>query len=231
MLKNLKSLFIVEEDTPQKTGKSPAGARPKQPVKPVPSTGPKAPKTPATSEPTSSLGERPGKVTPKFSDILLNALEKANQPGFDYLEFKKALQNLKKLNMDEATRFQSAYAAAQSMGITPQKLIESADHYLKVLAKEEHNFNQALQAQQQRQVRDQKAELPKLDEEVKQLEIQIKQLQERIKKAKAQQAKITKDIDSAEVKLRNTHNDFEASYNAIAEQIRKDVEGMKSYLG
>jgi len=132
--------------------------------------------------------------------------------------------------MDEATRYQSAYAAAQSMGITPQKLITSADHYLKVLAQEEHNFNEALKSQQQRQVSDQKAELPKLDEEIKKLEAEIKHRQERIKKAKAQQTKIAKSIDSAEVKLRNTHNDFEASYNAIAAQIQKDVEGMKTYL-
>ena len=177
MLKNLKSIFIIEEEadkaSPKKTavnkkGISPPKARPAK----------KASSSPVTSAPTA--GERPGKVTAKFSDILLNALEKANQPGFDYLEFKKALQNLKKLNMDEATRYQSAYAAAQSMGITPQKLIESADHYLKVLAKEDQNFNDALKAQQQRQVRDQQAELPKLDEQIKELESELRERQERI---------------------------------------------------
>lgn len=228
MLKNLKSIFVIEEEA-EKASPKKSNNKPKRKL-----SEPK--KVPQTPQPTrSSSGsqnaERPGKITPKFSEILLNALEKANQPGFDYLEFKKALQNLKKLNMDDATRFQSAYAAAQSMGITPQKLIQSADHYLKVLSKEEHNFNEALKAQQQRQVRDQQAELPKLDQEVKQLEAEIKALQERIKKAKTKQQQISKNIGDAEVKLRNTHNDFEASYNAIAEQIRKDVEGMKAYLG
>lgn len=228
MLKNLKSLFIIEEEAEKASPrpKSKAKAAPKPKAKPTPT----APASPATPPPAPSAAERPGKVTPKFTEILLNALEKADQPGFDYLEFKKSLQNLKKLNMDDATRFQSAYAAAQSMNITPQQLIESAGHYLRVLDQEEKNFEQALRGQQQRQIKDQQQQLPKLDQEVKQLEAQIKQLQERIKKAKTDQARIRKSVETAEVKLRNTHNDFEASYRAISQQIQQDVEHMKAFL-
>ncbi|PHI19597.1 hypothetical protein CEQ90_12030 [Lewinellaceae bacterium SD302] len=226
MIKNLKSLFIVEE-----AGASKPKAAKTLPPKPAPKAAPKSgtpTEAPGTTPPAA--GERPGQATKKFTDILLAALEKANQPGFDYLEFKKSLQNLKKLNMDDSTRFQSAYATAQSMNITPTQLINSAGHYLKVLAQEDKNFNTALNGQQQRQIKDQQAQLPKLDQEIKSLEEQIEQLQARIKKAKADQSKIRKSIESADVKLRNTHNDFQASYRAIAAQIEGDVESMKQYL-
>lgn len=225
MIKNLKSIFIVEEEDSKK---KPAKTLPPKPTPTQKTEKSAAPPTRPVAP--STAGERPGKATKKFTDILLGALEKANQPGFDYLEFKKALENLKRLNMDDSTRFQSAYATAQSMNITPAQLVASAGHYLKALAQEEANFNQALADQKQRQIKDQQDQLPKLDQEVKSLETQIEQLQNRIKKAKADQNKIRKSIETADVKLRNTKNDFEASYRAIATQINSDVENMKQYL-
>lgn len=226
MIKNLKSLFIVEDPNAKK---APAKTLPPKPENPASSSAPSDQPTPIKpSQP--SEGERPGVVNKKFTEALLNALEKANQPGFDYLEFKKALQNLKKLNMDDSTRFQSAYATAQSMNVTPTQLKDSAAHYLKVLATEQQNFDQALKGQQQRQIKDQQDQLPQLEAEVKKLEAQIKQLEEQIKKAKADQTRIRKSIERADVKLSNTKNDFMASYRTIADQIQQDVADMEQYL-
>jgi chromosome segregation ATPase len=224
MIKNLKSLFIVDDGS---TKKAPAKTLPPKPE----ASSPAASKQPTPAAPAQTTeGERPGVVNKKFTNTLLNALEKANQPGFDYLEFKKALQNLKKLNMDDSTRFQSAYATAQSMNVTPQQLKDSAAHYLSVLTAEQQNFELALKGQQQTQIKDQEEQLPRLEAEVKRLEIQIKQLEEQIKKAKADQTRIKKSIEQAGVKLSNTKNDFLASYRAIADQIQSDVEDMERYL-
>ncbi|MEM1214943.1 MAG: hypothetical protein AAGJ82_04620, partial [Bacteroidota bacterium] len=128
MLKNLKSLFIIEEETPKQATKA----------------APKAKATaaaPKTSSPTSQPATaRAGKIKPKFTDILLSAMDKADLEGFDYLEYKKSLQSLTKMNMDEATAFKSAFAMAQTMGATPTKLVQSAQHYLNILQKEEEKF-------------------------------------------------------------------------------------------
>ncbi|MEL6865981.1 MAG: hypothetical protein AAFP19_16260, partial [Bacteroidota bacterium] len=84
MFKNLKSLFIEEDETAQDNApavqKDTSSASPKQPnPSPISSDVPKA---------------RAGKVNNKFMQILLEAMEKNNLDGFDYLEFKQALQNL-----------------------------------------------------------------------------------------------------------------------------------------
>ena len=137
MLKNLKSLFFIEEEDPKKT----ATAKKKQVAAPK-STRQKA-KDPSPAISPSPEGH-PGKITGKFVDILFKAMEKNNIDGFDYLEYKQSLNSLKKMPMDEATRYQSAFAMAQTMGANPQMLATTAQHYIDVLRKEEEAFENAL---------------------------------------------------------------------------------------
>ena len=232
MLKNLKSWFIIEEakqkstsggEPPAKKKGIPGASKDKKTPPPPPPGG-----TPTPSAPPAA--GREGQVSEKFTNVLLAAMEKANQPGFDYLEFKKALENLKKMNMDDATRFKSAYAMAQSMNISPQQLIESAAHYLQVLQKEEDNFNLALRSQRQNQVANKQQQLPQLDQKEKDLEKQIKELQQQIAHTQKQREQLRKEIGQANVKIQNTHNDFVATYNTIVGQIAQDMERMKAYL-
>lgn len=232
MLKNLKSWFIIEEEKGKKGPASEPLAKKKGisgTARGKKSTPPPPPSKDATPQTPAEAG-RPGKVTEKFSNVLLEAMEKANQPGFDYLEFKKALENLRKMNMDDATRFKSAYAMAQSMNISPQQLIESAAHYLQALQKEEDNFNAALRSQRQTQVADKQQRLPQLDNKEKALEQQIKELQQQIAQTQQQRDQLRKEIEQANVKIQNTHNDFVATYNTIIGQIAQDMERMKEYL-
>ena len=127
MLKNLKSLFIVEEqNAPEK-----------------PAEDPKPTVTPSPKIAESREGD-PGKITQKFIEVLFKAMESNNLDGFDYLEFKQSLQSLSKMPMDEATRFRSAFAMAETMGATTQQLLSSANHYIDVLKSEETKFEKAL---------------------------------------------------------------------------------------
>ena len=46
-----------------------------------------------------------GSSSEKFIELLSQVLEKNNQPGFDYLEYRKAVQSVAKLqSMDEPTQ-------------------------------------------------------------------------------------------------------------------------------
>ena len=78
-------------------------------------------------------------------------MEKANIEGFDYLEYKQSLKSLAKMPMDERTRFQSAYAMAQTMGASVGHLIKTAQHYIDILAAEEKKFETALANQKKLQ--------------------------------------------------------------------------------
>lgn len=223
MLKNLKSLFIVEDED----GKT--AAKPKAPTKVSAPKAKPSEVSPATNSSTES-SVRPGKVTQKFTDILLSAMDKANLDGFDYLEYKKSLQSLQKMNMVEETAYQSAFAMASTMGATPAHLVQTAEHYLKVLTAEEKKFESALANQQQSRVQAQQEEQVALKKTIKDKTAQIQRLQAEIEQHQAKLKKLDNAIGSAVSKIENTKNDFIASYKNLTKQISEDVDKMKKYL-
>lgn len=228
MWKNLKSLFLVEEEAeaPKASPKSKSNSGKKAPSK-TPSAAEPKPKPAASSSPA---GTTTGKMSEKFTDVLLQAMDKANLPGFDYLEYKRALQNLRKMPMDEATRFGSAYAMAESMGVTPKKLIDSAQHYLDVLAKEQQQFQTALDGRRQAQVGDKMARQKDLGKVVTQKQAKIKEIEAEIKKLEQERAKLQKSISNSTTKLDQTEADFKTTLITLSDQIKADVGKMKEYL-
>lgn len=224
MWKNLKSYFIVEEEGKRSTSsaaKKPAG----KPSKPSPAS-PKASPTAPASAPTSISGD----INDRFVKVLMEAMEAANLPGFDYLEYKKSLQNLKKMNFTDSVRFQTAFATAQSMGVTPQQLQESAQHYLNTLNAEQKKFSKALAGQRSQQVSDKEGQLKQIDAEVGRQEAKIKELQAQIEQAKAKQAKLRKTIQGSVDKLAKTQADFETTFKIITDGIEQDKVHMAEFL-
>lgn len=222
MWKDIKGLFVIEEEAGR--GAKPAGGKVKTPA-------PTPPASVGTSPaPAAAPLEMSGVVNDKFVKVLMEAMEKANLPGFDYLEYKKSLQNLKAMNFTDDVRFKTAFAAAQSMGVTPTDLTKSAQHYLATLAKEEGKFKQALAKQRTAQVSDKEARLQSLDADIKQQEAKIKELQAAIEKTRAEQQKLRTTIQKSTGKLTKTSKDFETTYRVIVESITSDVQKMEQYL-
>lgn len=218
MLKNLRSIFIVEEDVPAKS--KAASPAPKTPAKEQASTPPSS--TPVTL--------RDGKITQKFTDILLSAMDNADLEGFDYLEYKKSLQSLQKMNMEERTAYQSAFAMAQTMGATPQHLVGTAQHYLKALQEEEQKFEKALVNQQENRIGAKRQEQQSLANTIKEKEAQIKKLQAEIQEHQQKLGKLDGEIKQADLSIANTKNDFFASYQHLVKQIQADITKMQEYL-
>lgn len=228
MLKNLKKWFIVddEEFKNQMSGndKDDSDLVPEQKKKP--STSSATPNSSSVPNPTIPAG----KATSKFTDILLQAMDANNLDGFDYLEYKNSLHNLAKMPMDEQTRYQSAYAAASTMGATPAKLIKTANFYIDILKKEETKFGQALANQKDKQIGDKAQLIQQNDNLIKEKTTQIQRLQKEIAAHQAKNEQMKKSISAATIKVETTKNNFVASYNLVLSQIRKDIENMKKYL-
>lgn len=220
MFKKLKSLFIVEvHDNESK--KKVADAK-KQEEKPA---------VPPKSRPIQHVVEGgDGKVTDQFLNVLFDSMEKNNLEGFDYLEFKQSLLSLKKVEMDENTRFKSAFAMAQTMGATAAHLIKTAQYYLGLLAKEEEKFEKALNHQMENRIGAKELEIQKLDQLVNEKEKQIEKLKQEITEHRSQVESLRKYINEAMSKIASTKNDFIASYNSLVGQINKDIENIKKYL-
>lgn len=215
-LKKFKSVFIVEDENTSTQNKNQA----QQPNSPATSPPPQQVETPAPA----------GSVSSKFVEILSAALEKNNQQGFDYFEFRQALRNLAKMPMDEATRFHSAYAMAQTMGVTPDKLVESAKFYLNVLANEQAKFNEAHAQQRARLIGNREEEVKNLEAMMQQKAEQIKQLTQQIEEHRQRSEQIRKEISDSTVKIENTKADFEATFASVTGHIQEDISKIQQYL-
>ncbi|SEC32639.1 hypothetical protein SAMN04489761_2684 [Tenacibaculum sp. MAR_2009_124] len=220
MLKNLKSLFIVDDSTDEK--KEPTEKKKEQPKKEVVANKQNI----TNQQPTTNAG----KVDNGIIDKLLGAIEKNNLDGFDYLEFKKALKALEKIPMDESTKYRSTFATASTMGVTLENLIESTTHYIKVLDKENNTFTKAFEGQLTSKVGNKEKEIVQFDAIIKEKSEKIKQLTEEITKHQVQITELRKVVDESKTKIDKTRNDFKLSYLHLRTQLEQDVEKMKQYL-
>ncbi|MBK7408334.1 MAG: hypothetical protein IPL49_16560 [Saprospirales bacterium] len=216
MLKNLKSLFIIEDEEAVKPAEKKA-------------TPLEVPKT-APVKAQSTEGD-PGKVSGKFTEVLFAAMERENQEGFDYMEFKQSLQSLAQMPMDEATRYQSALAMAKTLGADPAKLLQSAAHYLNVLKVEENKFDQALTNQKEERIGQKVKEQEGLQNAINEKAEAIKKLTLEIEAHRKKLDQLKQEIVQASQKVESTKNDFIASYNSLVSQIQLDIDNMKKHLG
>ena len=172
----------------------------------------------------------PGKINMKFTEVLFAAMERENQEGFDYLEFKQSLQSLAQMPMDEATRYQSALAMAKTLGAAPANLLQSAGHYLNVLKLEENKFQEALTKQKEERIGQMSKEKGSLEAAVNEKAEAIKKLTLEIEAHRKKLDQLKTEILEATQKVESTKNDFIASYNSLVSQIQLDIDNMKKHL-
>jgi len=221
MFKKLKSLFIVEEEGA--SGGEGSGANPEEKSEPR--------SEPAYERPAfdkEKAGD--GKLDEKFVNRLLGAIEDNNIDGFDYLEYKQALQNLNNVEMDEQTKFQSALAVAKTMGTSKDELLSSGQHYLKVLEKEEAKFIEAFQNQLARQVTTRSEQIMKKENGIEEKKAMIEKLQKEIEAQRKELEKMKSSVDSAKTKVEATRTRFYQAFHIVSEQIKDDLEKIGKYL-
>lgn len=220
-IKKFKSVFVVEDETNANSGNQSA-------QHPAEMTAPPSKSSAATG--SSAPSPVSGSVSNKFVDVLAAALEKNNQDGFDYFEFRQALKNLSKMPMDEQTRFQSAFAMAQTMGVTAAKLSESAKFYLGVLNEEQTHFSQAHAQQKAKLIGNREEDAKNLEAAMQQKAEQIKKLTQEIEDNRKQSEQIRKEISESTVKIESTKADFEATFASVVNQIQDDLAKIQQHL-
>jgi hypothetical protein len=163
-------------------------------------------------------------------EFIAQAVEKNNLPGFDYLEFKKAVAQLTAMNMDEATAYKSAFTTAATLGITKDKLIETASYYRNVVANEKEQFAQALENQHATKVAARQKEVSRLRDQIERHHAEIARLQNEIagylNQADAAETAIKTESD----RLDKAKSNFEKAHQAVLLAIDRDIEAMHKNL-
>lgn len=167
----------------------------------------------------------------KSVDFLIHALEKSNLPGFDYIEFKQSLAALAQMvQLDEATRFLSAFATASAMGLDKGKLLASADHYKRILNNERTQFNVALQKQVEQRVHSKKMEVEKMRKQIDDFQAKIKELESKIQQTQSTIAQQDDIIQREMEKIESTKDGFELTVSTILDEIDRDMQKIDMFL-
>lgn len=218
MLKKLKGLFVVEDESKVKAPEEKQGQVAK---------GTTSNPAPKPAEPINVPRPEGGQPSERFVNKLLGAIEESNLKGFDYLEFKQALQNLDSVAMDESTRYKSAMAMAKTMGTTSDALIDSAQYYINVLGKEEEKFRLAFDSQQTSRVQEREKAQESFTNGIEQRKQKITELQAEIKMLEGKLETLQNDITQASEKVNATKDGFYNAYHIVVDQIKADLDMMK----
>ncbi len=216
MLKKLKSIFIEEDPAPA-AGSAKVSESTKK-------------KTETKTKDKKEETPKGGKPSDKFIDLLLKAIEANNIEGFDYLEYKQSLQSLAKIEPDESKRFKSAFAMAQTMGLTKKVLFDSAQRYANVLGEEEKKFAEAFVKQKAAQVTNREKKISSLQQAIQQKEAEIKKLQKEIGIHQKELDNIESEMAKSMEKVQSTRDHFYGSYNLVLDQIKSDMDKINLYI-
>ncbi len=224
MFKKIKSLFVVE---------GPAGEVVSNDEEALGSEA-KANKStrPEVSTSIISTNTTIGKGQPdqKFTDLLLKAIESNNMEGFDYLEYKNSLKSIEQVIPDESMRYKSAFEMAKTMGLTKEKLIQSATHYINVLVSEDKKFRDAVENQKTKQIQGRTDQIQALEKSISEKQQLIEKMTKEIEASKTQLDTFRNEINDAVVKIDLTNQQFVASYQLVQGQIQEDIDKIKSNL-
>lgn len=217
-LDKLKAVFIVPEGNKGNMQKGEAG---------------KANRSPSSRE--LSEAEQQAALSDdaqsRFLQILSDALEQHNEPGFDYLEFRKALRAVQALgNLDEAASYRTAFAAAQPLNVTAPKLIDAAKRYVGILELEFQKFEQTAQQFLATETSKNERLAEQLRTSIQEKETAIQTLQKELEEAKLKLAGSEGELEAAHSKVEVNKRGFSHVYQQLTSQIQADIHNMERYL-
>lgn len=167
----------------------------------------------------------------KSVDFLINALDKNNLPGFDYIEFKQSLSALHdQMDIEEATAYKSTFATASVLGLTKEKLLKTADHYRSILNAEKVQFDAALEKQVEQRVVSKQQEVAKLRKQIEEYKKAIADLEKKIASANDIISRADDEIAGTKDKIESTREAFERTLQSILNQIQLDMESINKHL-
>ena len=169
-------------------------------------------------------------IDERSAAFLTKAIVDNDLPGFDYLEFKKATAALKEMDMDELTAVRSSFKTAEIAGLSKQKLLQAAEHYLKVLDKEKNQFSEAMKNQYQVKVETKKERIDFLKGGLLDGQERIKKIQAKLAELEQELQLTQSELNTAMDSLKQTEQKFIQAYESLHERINKDIRNFNEIL-
>ena len=173
--------------------------------------------------PTSTSNTYGSVPDEKFVSMLEQVIMDNNIPGLDYIEFKKAVDKMSNLPIDESTKILTAYSIFESQGCTKDILLKSIDTYIGLINKEQSAFNAEMEASYKEKVAGKKAQIEKSEKQIAELSKQIAELNMFIENA-------SQETEAEEEKLKTADASFKQSAQKVISVLQSDKEKIATYI-
>ncbi|WP_235297004.1 hypothetical protein [Portibacter marinus] len=178
----------------------------------------------------NKIFETNGELDKKFVDALLRAIKNNAIKEFDYLKFMHSVKSMQDLNMDIDTSYKSAFATAQTIGLTKEKLLKTATHYVNVLRKEREHFADALKNQRSEKISGKLEEAEVLRNKINEYEEKMKQMEKEIAIYKKKIQGTDAAIEKEKQKIETIKNNFVTSYDHFEGVLKSDIDSINNLL-
>jgi hypothetical protein len=146
----------------------------------------------------------------------------ANIPGPDYYEFARMIGAMQMI-ADERARYAAAFAGLQVQGLDREKLLTTANEYLRVLSTDADQFRKTVDTALQEKVHRRNAEAEEKSRRIQALSQEILDLQQQI-------GALKQEIAGSREKLDVSSNGYAAESDRRRQQVLVDIERIKQYL-
>jgi Na+/phosphate symporter len=167
----------------------------------------------------------------RSASFILSKLAEKQKPGFDYLRFKRSLKAMEKLPMDEATRFQSAFAAALALDVSKEELMKTAQYYIDYLKQEKGRFAEEAELRMVKKVKDREQQVVHVQEMIDKYREKVQQLQEQISNYEAKVIAAKSEMDEERQRIDSSLVLFNTTCDLMMQDIEADLEKLSTYLG
>jgi hypothetical protein len=170
--------------------------------------------TMSTSAPTVTYSPSGSQDLEKFRAHFDQLFEQSNLPGPDYFEFSKMVDSMGNA-LPLETRITAAFQGLKIQGLTKEKLLSTAQEYLKILDADAQNFN--------KKVSEEVSSKKKLAEDIasliEQKRVAIAQLQKEIE----EQTISLQEYGNIEMKMTEKVAHYQTALSAMQSRITEDI--------
>jgi hypothetical protein len=171
---------------------------------------------------TENLTQLPHPDTDKFSQYFDKLFTEANIPGPDYYEFSKMVEAMKSIS-DEKARYAAAFAGLCVQGLDKDRLLDTANQYLKVVDADAVNFNATIEAAVAEMVQSKRNEIEEKQKRLQEMSKEMTILQTRI-------MELSNELKQNEEKLRQSKVGYETGLESTRSNILSGIEKIRKYI-
>jgi hypothetical protein len=177
--------------------------------------------------PTYSAGGTITGPLPEHEQYFERLIEEANArnplfQGTDYKEFVDSKLDIDDIQ-DEAIKYQTAYNALKSTGLTKEKLLSTGQEYLNLIGRDLNTFQSAHAQQYQKEVRPKEELIQKKAQE-------LQTLTQRLTTLKAEINQLSQEITLTKDKMNTTKNSFLLAGENKQKEIQTELQKITQHF-